>query len=212
MASTASDSTLGLLGHNGAGKSTFLRYLAGHFPRGSGHPFLRHWRPIAPYRYGEAVLVPHPPALEPRLTGREHCRLVAGVQGAEADPEALLAPLGHPDMVAPILDTAAGEQSLGMRRRLALGLALIGPRRPLLLDEPFAGLDAFAREPLRAALARLAAERPLVVASNEPADLVPLTERVRILQNGAIAHEGETPATPEALHERYLAYPPRHPA
>jgi ABC-2 type transport system ATP-binding protein len=205
-------STIGLLGHNGAGKSTFLRYLAGHFPGATGHPFLPLWQDLTPYRFGGAVLVPHPPALDPRLTGREHCRLVAGVQGAHTDPEELLAPLGHPDMVDPILSTPAGEQSLGMRRRLALGLALIGPIRPLLLDEPFAGLDAFAREPLQAALARLATERPLVVASNEPTDLVPLTERVRILQNGAIAHEGTTPSDPETLRERYLAYPPHRPA
>jgi ABC-type multidrug transport system ATPase subunit len=99
-----------------------------------------------------------------------------------------------------------------MRRRLALALALIGPVRPLLLDEPFAGLDAFAREPLQAALARLATERTLVVATNEPGDLIPLTAHVRILQNGVPVYEGPTPSDPDTLRERYLAYPPRRPA
>ena len=90
----------------------------------------------------------------------------------------------------------------GERQRVALARALAPQPRALLLDEPFAALDAQARRQLRESLAaRLAALRlPALVVSHDPADAT-LGSRIVVLEQGRIAQQGtlaelrERPAT-----------------
>jgi ABC-2 type transport system ATP-binding protein len=132
------------------------------------------------------------------LTGREHVRLQAGLQGiprAERGPrgDELLARVG----LSEAADRKSSTYSGGMRRRLDLALALLHRPRILFLDEPTTGLDVQSRTSLWEEVARLAREEGTTVFLTtqylEEADV--LADRVGIIDRGAIVAEG----TPAAL-------------
>ena len=137
-------------------------------------------------------------ALDPLLTGRDHMRLQAALQGlpkasARARGDELLERVG----LAEAADRKVGGYSGGMKRRLDLALALVHRPRVLFLDEPTTGLDPSSRAALWAEVARLAREDGVTVFLTtqylEEADV--LADRVGIIDHGRIVAEG----TPESL-------------
>jgi ABC-2 type transport system ATP-binding protein len=133
-------SVTGFLGPNGAGKSTTMRVLCGldRADAGTatidGHPYARLPQPGC--RVGVML---DPSAMHRGRTGRETLALAAAVLGlSRPQADRVLELVG--------LDRAAagkrvGQYSLGMRQRLALGIALLGDPGILVLDEPANGLD-----------------------------------------------------------------------
>jgi ABC-2 type transport system ATP-binding protein len=129
----------GFLGPNGAGKSTTLRMVLGLVAPTSGSATVL-GRPYtslpAPARSVGAVLETQ--SFNPLRTGRNHLRTLASAAGI---------PLRRADEVLEQVGLAgaarrtAGKYSLGMRQRLALGAALLGDPKVLILDEPANGLD-----------------------------------------------------------------------
>jgi branched-chain amino acid transport system ATP-binding protein len=99
-------------------------------------------------------------------------------------------------------DLSGGEQQM-----LALGRALIRAPKIILLDEPFEGLAPLIVRELVSVCRRLAAEgQTLIVVEQNLAATMALAQRVYILNNGHLAHEGpadDIRARPEILH-RYL--------
>jgi len=99
-------------------------------------------------------------------------------------------------------DLSGGEQQM-----LALGRALIRAPKIILLDEPFEGLAPLIVRELVSVCRRLAAEgQTLIVVEQNLAATMALAQRVYILNNGHLAHEGpadDLRANPEILH-RYL--------
>jgi ABC-2 type transport system ATP-binding protein len=137
-------------------------------------------------------------ALDPMLTGRDHLRLQATLQGisrADRRPRAqeLLDRVG----LSEAADRKVGGYSGGMKRRLDLALALVHGPRILFLDEPTTGLDIQSRTALWDEVARLAREDGVTVFLTtqylEEADV--LANRVGIIDHGHIVAEG----TPEEL-------------
>jgi ABC-2 type transport system ATP-binding protein len=132
-------------------------------------------------------------ALDPMLTGRDHLRLQATLQGisrAERKPRAqeLLDRVG----LSEAADRKVGGYSGGMKRRLDLALALVHRPRILFLDEPTTGLDIQSRTALWDEVARLAREDGVTVFLTtqylEEADV--LANRVGIIDHGHIVAEG----------------------
>lgn len=148
-----------LRGVNGSGKSTLLRCLAGQLrPREGEVRFLG--RSLFSREREDMAglsLVPDVPALYDDFTGREHLELVAranGDEGAELRAHAL-AERFH---MAGELEALPSALSRGMRYKLALTLVLAMRPRVLLLDEPFAPIDADAARVLGGELSALAGE------------------------------------------------------
>ena len=146
-----------LRGVNGSGKSTLLRCLAGQLrPRAGEVRFLG--RPLFSLGHEDLAglsLVPDVPALYDDLTGREHLELVAranGDEGAERRAH-ILAKRFH---MAGALDALPSALSRGMCYKLALMLVLAMRPQVLLLDEPFAPIDADAAGVLGRELSALA--------------------------------------------------------
>ncbi|MGH2427309.1 MAG: heme ABC exporter ATP-binding protein CcmA [Candidatus Limnocylindria bacterium] len=139
--------TIGLLGPNGAGKTTLLRLLSTSIRPSYGraevdgldlgrHPGLVRER---------VAYLSHATGLYDDLTGRENLRFAAtllGTDDAAARVERALADVG----LAFRADDRVRDYSAGMRRRLALGRMLLGNASLVLLDEPYAALDAAGME------------------------------------------------------------------
>jgi ABC-2 type transport system ATP-binding protein len=185
----------GFLGRNGAGKSTTILMLTTLLPpsagtaRVAGHD-IRREGPAVRRAIGAAL---QEVALDPLLTGREHLRLQAALQGiakAERRPRAdeLLERVG----LAGAADRRVGGYSGGMKRRLDLALALVHRPRVLFLDEPTTGLDPQSRADLWDEVRRLARVDGVTVFLTtqylEEADV--LADRVGIIEAGRIVAEG----------------------
>jgi len=189
----------GFLGPNGAGKSTTVHMLTTLLPptsgsaRVAGFDVLRQG-PQVRQNIGAAL---QEAALDPLLTGREHLRLQASLQGLSRTErvrrsEELLTRVG----LGEAADRKVRGYSGGMKRRLDLALALVHRPKILFLDEPTTGLDVQSRTALWSEVSRLASEDDVTVFLTtqylEEADV--LADRVGIIDHGHIVAEGTTAA------------------
>jgi ABC-2 type transport system ATP-binding protein len=188
----------GFLGPNGAGKSTTVHVLTTLLPptsgtaRVGGHDVVKAG-PKVRSLIGVAL---QEAALDPLLTGRDHLRLQATLQGLPKEQRRVRAD----DLLERVGLADAGDRKVsgysgGMKRRLDLALALIHAPRILFLDEPTTGLDPLSRTALWEEVARLRREDLVTVFLTtqylEEADV--LADRVGIIDQGRIVAEG-TPA------------------
>jgi ABC-2 type transport system ATP-binding protein len=152
---------LGLLGHNGAGKTTAVRILATLLAPTAGRAFVAgHDVVRAPSAARASLsLAGQQASLDDRLTGRENLRLLGRLQklgkaDAFARADALLERFG----IAHAADRLLGTYSGGMRRRLDLAACLVVHRPVVFLDEPTTGLDPASRAEMWGAIEGLAAD------------------------------------------------------
>jgi ABC-2 type transport system ATP-binding protein len=198
---------MGFLGPNGSGKTTTIRLLMGLLRPSTGHAAILgrdcHRDAVALKR--EVGYLPDEPFLYPYLTGLETLELVGGLHGFSATEVrrragAIVERLG--------LGPAAGgytvTYSLGMKKRLALALALIHEPRVLILDEPTNGLDPAGARQMRAAIAEYAASGRTIFLSTHLLDAAErLCHRVAIIRAGRLLAVG----TPDDLHARFSSVP-----
>ncbi|MEM9881920.1 MAG: ABC transporter ATP-binding protein [Planctomycetota bacterium] len=182
----------GLLGHNGAGKSTTLGVLLGQvFPdRGSaaiaGHDVLR--------RRGRALAgvgaIFESPCFYDYLSGRRNLRAFG--HGGGPLPAGRIDAVAEEVGLAGRVDDPVATYSHGMRQRLALGQALLHEPDTLILDEPTDGLDPHGIAELRETLARLNRERGMTIlfSSHLLDEVEKLCDRVAVLHRGRKVFEG----------------------
>jgi ABC-2 type transport system ATP-binding protein len=146
-----------MLGPNGAGKSTTLSAMAGAIVPSAGSIVIAGEDVArAPRSVRRKVgFADQPPALYEYFTVAEHVGFVAEARGADARAgEQVLTELG----LEKIMHRPCRELSFGMRQRVGLAAALVGPVELVLLDETLNGLDPHAVRSARATL-RAAADR-----------------------------------------------------
>jgi ABC-2 type transport system ATP-binding protein len=185
----------GFLGPNGAGKSTTVHMLTTLLPptsgtaRVGGYDVVRDG-PKVRAAIGAAL---QEAALDPLLTGRDHLRLQATLQGLpRAERRDRAAELLDRVGLKGAADRKVRTYSGGMKRRLDLALALVHRPRIVFLDEPTTGLDPQSRAALWDEVARLRREDGVTVFLTtqylEEADV--LADRVGIIDHGHIVAEG----------------------
>jgi len=192
----------GFLGPNGAGKSTTVLMLTTLLPPTSGCARVGGYDIVKDGAHVRASIgaALQEAALDAILTGREHLKLQATLQGM---PKAERARRGQELLervgLTEAADRRVGGYSGGMKRRLDLALALVHSPRILFLDEPTTGLDLQSRSALWEEVSRLAREEGMTVFLTtqylEEADA--LADRVGIIDHGHIVAEG----TPTRLKE-----------
>lgn len=176
----------GLLGHNGAGKSTTIRMLTGRSrPDGgsvrvSGHDVVRETEKVKPL----INLVFEDQNLYERFSGRDNLTFFANLYGAPAArADELLEMVGLTEAAR----RKVKEYSTGMKQRLIVARALINEPRVLFLDEPTRGLDPTSARELRTMISDLARQGTTVLITThymEEAD--ELCDRVAFLSAGKI--------------------------
>jgi len=137
-------SFLGLLGRNGAGKSTTLKMVTGLIPPTSGEIHLLGIDlardPLAVKR--QIGTMPEDMGLLDQLTGEQFIRFVGRMRGMdEATIELRRAELFEKLDLHPDRGTLLADYSFGMKKKVALMAALLHAPRVLFLDEPFEGID-----------------------------------------------------------------------
>uniref|UniRef100_UPI00358EF626 phospholipid-transporting ATPase ABCA3-like isoform X2 n=1 Tax=Myxine glutinosa TaxID=7769 RepID=UPI00358EF626 len=191
-----------LLGHNGAGKSTTLSLLTGLFPPTSGTAIVSGFDIVTdmPLVRRNLGLCPQHDILFDFLTTYEHLHFFAKLKGlsdqkAKEEAYSLLKmfQLTHKE------DTNAGMLSGGMKRKLSIGIALIGGSKVLMLDEPTSGMDPVARRSVWDILLEQRHGRTILLTTHfmEEADI--LGDRVAIMAAGHLQCSG----SPLFLKSRY---------
>ncbi len=184
---------VGLVGHNGAGKTTFVEVVSGLIRPDSG-VVLIDGRPPAQAR-GQIGISPQHIALYPPITVREHLRLFGGIAGLRRQAlRTEIDDLATGLHLTGFLDRPAGVLSGGQQRRTQAAVALIHRPSLLLLDEPTAGADPETRQALLNVVKQRAGEGAAIIYTthylNELTDLqatIAVARRGRIIARGSSA-------------------------
>ncbi len=132
---------IALFGRNGAGKSTFLRILAGLSRPSSGACKIKSGGAAEPYQQRKSIgYLSHLTSLYLDLTAMENLRFYAQLMDVRADDELLNRKIGQVGLAGREREPVR-NYSRGMQQRLAIARAFLHDPEILLLDEPFTGLD-----------------------------------------------------------------------
>jgi NitT/TauT family transport system ATP-binding protein len=174
-----------LLGASGCGKSTLLNIIAGLEKPTEG---------AVTVASGKAAVMFQDAALFPWLTAGRNVELALKLDGL-ARPKRRAAALELLDLVnlADAADKRPHELSGGMRQRVALARSLAQDRKVLLMDEPFAALDAITRDLLHEELERVWRQtgRTIVFVTHNVREAARLGERILLMSSrpGRIVNE-----------------------
>ena len=198
---------LGLLGVNGAGKSTTLALIAGVLKPDAGivrlgDADLHETSSVARARIG---YLPENVPLWPELTVREYldaCGRLRGLDRASRkrgiDRELLRLDLSG------LANRLSGQLSLGQKRRLGLAQALLHDPELLVLDEPGNGLDPVQTAQLRELIRGLSGSRATVISTHVLSEVEATCDRVVILHEGRVHYDAPLAQDHGALDRAFL--------
>ena len=199
---------LGLLGVNGAGKSTTLSIIAGALRPNSGHVRIE----------GRAVeddlravrdrvgWVPESVPLWPELTVAEALDACGRLRSmsAAARKTACARELARLQLES-VAKRLCGQLSLGQKRRVGLAQALLHEPDLLVLDEPGNGLDPLQTAELHGLIKQLAPKRGIILSSHVLTEVEAMCSRVVILHQGRVRHDAKLDGQPGTLDALFRA-------
>lgn len=185
---------LGLLGRNGAGKSTTLKMITGLLKPTSGHIRVLgldlEAEPLAVKRQIGAM--PEDMALLDMLTGPQYLRFVGRMYGLEdAVIDGRAAELFEKLDLKPGAKTVIADYSFGMKKKIAFCAAVLHSPRILFLDEPFEGIDAVTNRTIKDILLGLQARGVTLVLTSHILEVVEkLCPQIAIIDEGRLKGAG----------------------
>lgn len=197
----ASGSITGLIGPDGAGKTTLMRAVCGLVsPDGGGIAVFGLNPEKEPMRVREMIgYMPQRFSLYPDLSIAENLRFFADLylvpERERIEREKRLMEFSR---LAPFLNRRASQLSGGMKQKLALSCTLIHTPQLLVLDEPTTGVDPVSRKEFWAILRELAASGIALLVSTPYMDEALLCDRIYLMHEGRILASG-TPADVASL-------------
>ena len=195
----------GLLGANGAGKTTFMRMLCGILePTGGEVAF--DGIDVAEEEY-RAVLgyLPQDFGYYPGFTGFDFLLYMAALKGlgrgqAKKRAKELLQFVSLEDMAKKKIKTYSG----GMKQRLGIAQALLNEPKILILDEPTAGLDPKERVRFRRLLEGLGKDTVVILSTHIVSDVDKIADVILLMKDGQLIFHGKREDIPGDLEEFYM--------
>lgn len=194
----------GLLGANGAGKTTSIRMLCGTLPPDEGTISVANVDIVHHARRARAGIgyVSQHFALYKDLTVGENLKLAAGIYGLDAVRTTRRMAWGLERLeLKDNVNTMAGALPLGYKQRLALAAALLHEPEVLFLDEPTSGIDPLARQRFWELIYDLADTGIGILVTTHYMDEALFCDRLSLMHAGRVVAEG----SPEDLLARPLA-------
>lgn len=192
---TAADGNVtGLLGSNGAGKSTALRILSTLMQPDSGNANIDGFDVLNhPGKVRQSIgFMPHNSGIYPRLTARENVRYYANIcefDGPDSDKR--IDELVEMLEMSEFIDRRAEGFSQGQKTKVGLARALVHSPQTLILDEPTNGLDVLATRGLRRIIREIADQGHCVLFSSHiMQEVEALCDQISIISDGQIAISG----------------------
>ncbi|KAJ6794817.1 ABC transporter A family member 1 [Iris pallida] len=180
---------LALLGHNGAGKSTTISMLVGLHSPTSGDALVFGKNIITEMDKIRKTLgvCPQNDILFPELTVKEHMEIFAVLKGVENDlfdreVAEMIDEVGLSDKA----NASVGALSGGMRRKLSLGIALIGNSKVIILDEPTSGMDPYSMRSTWQLIKKIKKGRIVLLTTHSMDEADVLGDRIAIMSNGCL--------------------------
>jgi ABC-type multidrug transport system ATPase subunit len=178
-----------LVGHNGSGKTTMLRMVAGLLDPSGGSIRVHGKAGNTPAARAELAYLADQPTFYDDLSLREHLEYVARLHGVTdwADrADDLVARLGLTDR----FDQLPVTFSRGLRQKAAISLAFIRPFSLLLVDEPFVGLDSAGKTALLGLFDTAHATGAALVVATHELSFVNRVDRLIALGDGEVRYDG----------------------
>ena len=180
---------IGLLGHNGAGKSTIMKMLSGYLePSGGsveidGHDMMQDARKVQ----RTLGYLPESLPLYPEMLVADYLDYAAALKGIKSSnrPAAIREALLATDLVARAVEPI-DSLSRGLKQRVGVAQAIIGQPKLLILDEPTNGLDPSQTEQMRELIRRLSRQATVILSTHIMQEVDALCDRVLILNEGRL--------------------------
>jgi ABC-2 type transport system ATP-binding protein len=206
---------VGLLGLNGAGKSTTLAMIAGVLGPSAGAVTIDGKDLVAQPLEARAALgyLPDEPPLYRELTVEEHLDLAACLHGLGRGAAEARRRIAKRLGLAGVGRRLAGRLSRGYRQRVGLALALLHEPALVVLDEPTSGLDPAQATELRELVGELGRERAVLFSSHRLDEVQRICHRVEILHEGrqVASLPVDPPGAAGTVLVAVLAHPPALP-
>nr|WP_159464686.1 ATP-binding cassette domain-containing protein [Scandinavium goeteborgense] len=195
----------GLVGPDGAGKTTLMRMLAGLLKPDEGQISVIGYDPINDNSALHAVLgyMPQKFGLYEDLTVMENLTLYADLRSVTGEVrEKTFARLLEFTSLGPFTGRLAGKLSGGMKQKLGLACTLVGEPKVLLLDEPGVGVDPISRRELWQMVHELAGDGMLILWSTSYLDEAEQCRDVLLMNEGELLYQGEPKALTDTMRGR----------
>ncbi len=187
--------TFGLLGANGAGKTTFIRLVTGVLLPSAGSVLVDGVSPTAHPATVQRRLgfVTETSRLYPELRVLGFLRFCGGARGlAGPELEAALECVIERFQLGAVTSRLVGNLSKGYQQRVSLAQAFIHDPPLVIVDEPTGGLDPLQQREVQQLLHGLSGERTIVLCTHDLHEAEALASRVGVLHTGRLVTEGPT--------------------
>lgn len=195
----------GLLGRNGAGKTTIMKMILGltSITSGEADVFGKNVKGNEKQVYPRIGAIIETPGFYPNLTGTENLEIFAKLRGT-TKPRAVQEALEVVGLPYRNKKTFS-KYSLGMKQRLGIANAILHDPELLILDEPTNGLDPIGIAEVRSFIKDLSVERgkTILISSHILSEISLLADDIGIINNGVLLEENSM-ATLKKKNEKYI--------
>ncbi|MGR7118301.1 ATP-binding cassette domain-containing protein [Klebsiella aerogenes] len=195
----------GLVGPDGAGKTTLMRMLAGLLKPDEGSASVIGFDPLKDDSALHASLgyMPQKFGLYEDLTVMENLNLYADLRSVTGEArKKIFERLLEFTSLGPFTGRLAGKLSGGMKQKLGLACTLVGDPKVLLLDEPGVGVDPISRRELWQMVHELAGDGMLILWSTSYLDEAEQCRDVLLMNEGKLLYQGEPKALTQTMAGR----------